>query len=143
MQHLSNRRRPRRAQVHRDHQAVRVQQQLPNETASQAFTRIFTEDSAQGAAIRKFWQISKQGIAAGALDEPSEDDNDDESALDELNDLAAEVTPLQSKSDEGTGVHKSIHRSRECEAGAARASSQHQAEVNSSNWRREFQATRE
>jgi hypothetical protein len=33
---------------------------LPGETPAQAFTRIFTEDSDQGAAIRKCWQIAKQ-----------------------------------------------------------------------------------
>jgi hypothetical protein len=60
---------------------------LPNETAAQAFTRVFTEDSDEGRAIRKFWQISKQGMPA----EPSDDDErdgDDSDALEELNRLA-------------------------------------------------------
>ena len=82
---------------------------LPNETASQAFTRIFLEDSAQGAAIRKFWQISKgQGIAAGVLDEPSEDDDEEGDALDELNELAAEErrrNPKLSKAQAFTKVY--------------------------------------
>ena len=62
----------------------------PTLTKEQAFCKVFLDDSDEGRAIRRAWQISKgQGIAAGALDEPSEDD-DDESALAELNELAAE-----------------------------------------------------
>ena len=62
----------------------------PTLTREQAFTKVFLADDAEGAAIRRAWQISKgQGIAAGALDEPSEDD-DEGDALDELNALAAE-----------------------------------------------------
>jgi hypothetical protein len=62
----------------------------PELTREQAFTKEFTADDDEGRAIRRAWMISKgQGIPAGALDEPTDDD-DDESALDELNELAAE-----------------------------------------------------
>ena len=58
----------------------------PTLTKEQAFTKVFTADDDEGAAIRRAWMISKQGIAAGAPDEPTDDD--DENALDELNELA-------------------------------------------------------
>ena len=63
----------------------------PTLTKSRRSRKVFTEDSDEGRAIRRAWQISKgQGIAAGALDEPSEDDDDEGDALDELKELAAE-----------------------------------------------------
>jgi hypothetical protein len=63
----------------------------PTLTREQAFTKVFTEDNDEGRAIRRAWQISKgQGIAAGALDEPSQDDDEEGDALDDLNALAAE-----------------------------------------------------
>jgi hypothetical protein len=63
---------------------------LPSETASQAFTRIFTEDSAQGAAIRKFWQVSKQGPLD---DDEAEDEAEgvEDDALEELKELARQL----------------------------------------------------
>jgi hypothetical protein len=61
----------------------------PTLTKEQAFCKVFLADDAEGAAIRRAWLVSKQGIPAGALDEPTDDD-DDENALDELNELAAE-----------------------------------------------------
>ena len=63
----------------------------PTLTREQAFTKVFTSDDDEGRAIRRAWQIAKgQGIPAGALDEPSEDDDEEGDALDELNELAAE-----------------------------------------------------
>ncbi len=63
---------------------------LPNETPAMAFTRIFTENSEQGQAIRRFRKIARDGgIASGALDEPSDTDDESEGdALAELNELA-------------------------------------------------------
>jgi hypothetical protein len=59
----------------------------PTLTREQAFTKVFTADDDEGRAIRRAWQISKQGIDDDAL----VDDDDDENALDELNELAAEA----------------------------------------------------
>jgi hypothetical protein len=41
---------------------------LPNETQAHAFTRVFTSDDSEGQAIRRAWQIAKQG-ASGRFDE--------------------------------------------------------------------------
>jgi hypothetical protein len=61
----------------------------PGETSAQAFNRVFSEDSPQGVAIRKCWQVSKQGAEPDVDDERDDDDDDD--ALDELERIAAEV----------------------------------------------------
>jgi hypothetical protein len=88
---------------------------LPNETAAQSFVRIFTEDSAQGLAIRKFWQVSKGtvvqadgpereygrgrsvGVQTRALD-PDEAGEDSEAivdaAVDDERDALAELEDL-------------------------------------------------
>jgi hypothetical protein len=60
---------------------------LPNETPSMAFSRIFCEDSEQGRAIRKFWQISKQG-GAPLDDDEAETEGVEDDALEELKELA-------------------------------------------------------
>ena len=81
---------------------------LPNETAAQAFTRIFTEDSAQGAAIRKFWQISKQGVA----DEPDDDDDEADAwrRLERNRGARRRHPQAFSDADEGAGLHQGVHR---------------------------------
>jgi hypothetical protein len=65
---------------------------LPNETQAQAFTRVFTSDDGEGAAIRRAWLVSKGGGIPA--DEPSDDDEADgenENALEELNELAEQT----------------------------------------------------
>jgi hypothetical protein len=70
---------------------------LPNETPARAFARIFNEDSDEGRAIRRMWQISRRTPLdrVGAGDEGKKVVTDalaDESdALDELEQLAVEV----------------------------------------------------
>ena len=59
----------------------------PDLSREQAFTKVFTADDAESAAIRKFWLIAKQGASD---DETTDDEHEGESALDELNELAAE-----------------------------------------------------
>jgi hypothetical protein len=79
-----------------EHEYTRILQKhasdnrLPNETAVQAFSRIFTEDTDEGRAIRKFWQISKQGSAAVDEDERDDDEDDERDAMEELEELARE-----------------------------------------------------
>jgi len=62
---------------------------LPNETAAQAFVRIFSEDTPQGLAIRKCWLLSKgQSIADDPDDDADRDNEDDADAMAELEALA-------------------------------------------------------
>lgn len=58
----------------------------PELTREQAFSKVFTAEDAEGQAIRRCWQIAKQG---GDSDEVAAAE-DDENALDELNALAAD-----------------------------------------------------
>jgi hypothetical protein len=58
----------------------------PELSTPRAFAKVFEEDSAEGRAIRRCWQTSKQGATA----EPSNEDEDGDDALDELEQLAAE-----------------------------------------------------
>jgi hypothetical protein len=98
-----------------EHEFVRVvtkaaKAQYPQLPAAVAFTKLFTSDDSEGAAIRAAWLISKgvvdadgpeaqymrtrtRGVAGGALDpdevaDEAEDEQDD--ALDALNELAAQ-----------------------------------------------------
>jgi hypothetical protein len=65
---------------------------LSNETAAQAFVRIFSEDSAQGLAIRKAWLLSKgQSIAVEPRDDRDDTDDAGASALQKLEALGAEL----------------------------------------------------
>jgi len=64
-----------------------AKQQHPELSRAVAFSKVFPEDSPQGAAIRRAWKISKGGPAQ--VDDEREDDDDDEvSALDLLQALA-------------------------------------------------------
>jgi hypothetical protein len=73
----------------------------PNETKEQAFVRVFTADDEEGQALRKCWRISKQGVPVAEPDEEAvadeeeadkdeKEDEDARSALEALNELAAE-----------------------------------------------------
>lgn len=59
----------------------------PELSRERAFSKVFTADDAESVAIRKYWQISKQGVADEPADE-RDDDEDDTDALEELNELA-------------------------------------------------------
>jgi hypothetical protein len=61
----------------------------PNESAAQAFTRVFTEETEQGRAIRKFWAIAKNGKAADVSDDDEADD-ETRDAMEELETLTAQ-----------------------------------------------------
>jgi hypothetical protein len=50
---------------------------LPNETSAQAFTRIFTDESNTGQALRHVYAIAK-GQAVAPIDEPADDDERDD-----------------------------------------------------------------
>jgi hypothetical protein len=56
----------------------------PELTREQAFSKIFTADDVEGRALRRAWQISKGQVPT----EPTDEDDGDENALDELNTLA-------------------------------------------------------
>jgi hypothetical protein len=62
---------------------------LPNESAAQAFVRIFSEDSPQGLAIRKCWLLSKGQSIITDDDDDARNNNDDDDAMEELEALAA------------------------------------------------------
>jgi hypothetical protein len=50
----------------------------PGETSAMAFSRIFCGTDAESIAIRKFWQVAKQGGGDGALSASEYDDADAE-----------------------------------------------------------------
>jgi hypothetical protein len=89
--------------------------QHPELSGPQAFTKVFCEDSGQGAAIRAAHAIVKaRGAIGGPVDspigdnEPDDDEGDDADALDELEELAEQErrrNPGMSKSVAFTKVY--------------------------------------
>jgi hypothetical protein len=66
-----------------------ARKQFPTLTREQAFSKVFTAEDAEGQAIRRCWQLSKQGI----LDEDSAADaagEVEDDAMDQLEELAAD-----------------------------------------------------